>query len=188
MYELWWEGARWSRRRAGLTSVISKMLSGSRLPPPTFLVQVTVPLCVTEMMRLATEQAFSCRVASTTCLWPTCRKTVYIYFTVCAWPQALDILYFKASASELTLHKVTIQGTFSTLSLMQSYGSSDSSISFPPSSSADIWTLGILSIRKPEDCLWAYSVYMNIDITAVRDPNKYQNDTLLTLCWRELPW
>lgn len=61
-------------RRAQLTSVISKMLSGSRLPPPTFLVQVTVPLCVTEMMRLATEQAFSCRVASTTCRWPTCRK------------------------------------------------------------------------------------------------------------------
>lgn len=75
MHLLWREEARWPRRRAGLTSVISKMLSGSRLPPPTFLVQVTVPLCVTEMIRLATEQAFSCRVASTTCLWPTCRKT-----------------------------------------------------------------------------------------------------------------
>lgn len=70
-----------SKRRATLTSVISKMLSGSRLPPPTFLVQVIVPLCVTDMIRLATEQAFSCRVASTTCLWPTCRKTVNV--TVC---------------------------------------------------------------------------------------------------------
>ncbi len=70
--------ARWSGRSAGLTSVISKMLSGSRLPPPTFLMQVTVPLCVTEMIRLATEQAFSCRVASTTCRWPTCRKQVEV--------------------------------------------------------------------------------------------------------------
>lgn len=61
-----------SYRRSRLTSVISKMLSGSKLPPPTFLVQVTVPFCVTEMIKLATEQAFSCRVASTTCLWPTC--------------------------------------------------------------------------------------------------------------------
>lgn len=69
------EEARWPRWRARLTSVISKILSGSRLPPPTFLVQVTVPLCVTEMIRLATEQAFSCRVASTTCRWPTCRVT-----------------------------------------------------------------------------------------------------------------
>lgn len=60
------------------TSVISKTLSGSRLPPPIFLRQVTVPLCVTEMMRLATEQACSCRVASTTCLWPTCPKTAYV--------------------------------------------------------------------------------------------------------------
>lgn len=48
------------------------------------------------------------------------------------------------SASGLTLHRVTIQGTFSTFSLIQSYGSSDSSISFPPSSSDDICTLGIL--------------------------------------------
>lgn len=81
MFRLWLEEARWSRRRGGLTSVISKMLSGSRLPPPTFRTPVTMPLCVTEMIRLATEQAFSCRVASTTCLWPTCRKTVY---TVCS--------------------------------------------------------------------------------------------------------
>ena len=71
-------------RQARLTSVISKTLSGSRLPPPTFLTQVTVPLCVTEMMRLATEQAFSCRVASTTCLWPTCRKQrLYIHLVFC---------------------------------------------------------------------------------------------------------
>lgn len=92
MFQLRREEARWPRRRAGLTSVISKMLSGSRLPPPTFLVQVTVPLCVTDMMRLATEHAFSCRVASTTCRWPTCRRTggvsgakaVYIqYVSVC---------------------------------------------------------------------------------------------------------
>lgn len=75
MFQLRREEARWLRRGAGLTSVISKMLSGSRLPPPTFLVQVTVPLCVTDMMRLATEHAFSCRVASTTCRWPTCRRT-----------------------------------------------------------------------------------------------------------------
>lgn len=73
---------------AGFTSVISKMLSGSRLPPPTFRVQVTMPLCVTAMMRLATEQAFSCRVASTMWRWPTCRGTrwlvsVYTAFTVC---------------------------------------------------------------------------------------------------------
>jgi len=67
-------GPRCPRRRAGLTSVISKILSGSRLPPPTFLVQVTMPVCVTEMTRLATEQAFSCRVTSTTCLWPTCKQ------------------------------------------------------------------------------------------------------------------
>lgn len=66
------------------------MLSGSRLPPPTFLAQVTVPLCVTAMMRLATEQAFSCRVASTTCRCPTCSTTCGVrgaksclYFTVC---------------------------------------------------------------------------------------------------------
>lgn len=56
---------------AGLTSVISKMLSGSRLPPPTLRVQVTMPLCVTDMMRLATEHAFSCNVASTMWRWPT---------------------------------------------------------------------------------------------------------------------
>lgn len=62
------------------------MLSGSRLPPPTFLVQVTVPLCVTDMMRLATEHAFSCSVASTTCRWPTCRRTGRVRRTkaVCA--------------------------------------------------------------------------------------------------------
>lgn len=62
-------------QRCGLTSVISKMLSGSRLPPPTFRVHVIVPLCVTDMMRLATEHAFSCRVASTMCRWPTCRMS-----------------------------------------------------------------------------------------------------------------
>lgn len=55
-----------------LTSVISKILSGSRLPPPSFRTQVTVPLWETEINRLATEQAFSCKVASTTCLWPIC--------------------------------------------------------------------------------------------------------------------
>lgn len=52
---------------------------------------------------------------------------------------------FTKGWHQLTLHSVTIQGTFSTSSLRQSYGSSDSSISFPPSSSADIWTLGILT-------------------------------------------
>lgn len=51
------------------------MLSGSRLPPPTFRVHVIMPLCVTDMMRLATEHAFSCRVASTICRWPTCRTS-----------------------------------------------------------------------------------------------------------------
>lgn len=76
---LGWGGGQMARMGggwgvAGFTSVISKMLSGSRLPPPTFLVQVTVPLFVTDMMRLATEQAFSCSVASTTCRWPTCRE------------------------------------------------------------------------------------------------------------------
>lgn len=63
---------------AGLTSVISKMLSGSRLPPPTLRVQVTVPLCVTDMMRLATEHAFSCKVASTMWRWPTYGETRWL--------------------------------------------------------------------------------------------------------------
>lgn len=53
--------------------------------------------------------------------------------------------------AELTLHSVTIQGTFSTLSLMQSYGSSDSSMSFPPSSSDDMKTLGILSRKLSQE-------------------------------------
>lgn len=63
---------------AGLTCVISKMLSGSRLPPPTLRVQVTMPLCVTDMMRLATEHAFSCKVASTMWRWPTYGETRWL--------------------------------------------------------------------------------------------------------------
>ena len=51
------------------------MLSGSRLPPPTFLMHVHVPAGVTAIMRLATEHAFSCSVASTTCLGPTYTHT-----------------------------------------------------------------------------------------------------------------
>ena len=39
------------------------MLSGSRLPPPTFLMHVHVPAGVTAMMRLATENAFKRTVA-----------------------------------------------------------------------------------------------------------------------------
>lgn len=54
---------------------------------------------------------------------------------------------------ELTLHRVTMHGTFSTLILTQSYGSSDSSISFPPSSSDDIKTLGILSEKSGQELL-----------------------------------
>lgn len=50
-----------------LTSIISKMLSGSRLPFPTFLMHVTTPLLVTDTSKLAREQASSWRVASTTC-------------------------------------------------------------------------------------------------------------------------
>lgn len=134
--------------KAGFTSVISKMLSGSRLPPPTFRVQVTMPLCVTDIMRLATEQAFSCRVASTMWRWPTCRETrwlVSVYTALAVFTTGME--------PELTLHRVTIHGTFSTLILMQSYGSSDSSISFPPSSSDDMNTLGILSARSAQELL-----------------------------------
>lgn len=43
----------------GLTSIISKMLSGSRLPLPTFLMHVTTPLLVTDTNKLAKEQASS---------------------------------------------------------------------------------------------------------------------------------
>lgn len=42
-----------------LTSIISKMLSGSRLPFPTFLMHVTTPLLVTDTSKLAKEQASS---------------------------------------------------------------------------------------------------------------------------------
>lgn len=127
----------------GLTSVISKMLSGSRLPPPTLRVQVTMPLCVTDMIRLATEHAFSCKVASTMWRWPTYGGT--------RWLVSARVMTGVKKKTELTLHSVTIQGTFSTSSLIQSYGSSDSSISFPPSSSDDMKTLGILSTElSPE--------------------------------------
>lgn len=73
---------------------------------------------------------------------------------------------------ELTLQSVTMQGTFSTSTLMQSYGSSDSSISFPPSSSANICTLGILT-RK---VLPLVLIFPNITFLRSK-PN-----TLLTLC------
>jgi hypothetical protein len=56
-----------------LTSIISKILSGSKLPFPTFLMHVTTPLLVTDTSRLAKEQASSCRVASTTCRQPICK-------------------------------------------------------------------------------------------------------------------
>lgn len=139
---------------AGFTSVISKMLSGSRLPPPTFRVQVTRPLCVTDMMRLATEQAFSCRVASTMWRWPTCGETGRLV------SQRANSLHcvLTAGQAQLTLHRVTIHGTFSTPILMQSYGSSDSSISFPPSSSDDMKTLGILSANAGQGVLSAKPV------------------------------
>lgn len=55
------------RQNQSLTSIISKMLSGSRLPFPTFLMHVTTPLLVTDTSKLAKEQASSWRVASTTC-------------------------------------------------------------------------------------------------------------------------
>lgn len=42
-----------------LTSIISKMLSGSRLPFPTFLIHVTTPWLVTDTSTLAKEQASS---------------------------------------------------------------------------------------------------------------------------------
>lgn len=42
-----------------LTSIISKMLSGSRLPFPTFLMHVTTPVLVTDTSKLAKEQASS---------------------------------------------------------------------------------------------------------------------------------
>lgn len=46
-------------RPQSLTSIISKMLSGSRLPFPTFLIHVTTPLLVTDTSKLAKEQASS---------------------------------------------------------------------------------------------------------------------------------
>lgn len=42
-----------------LTSIISKTLSGSRLPFPTFLMHVTTPVLVTDTSKLAKEQASS---------------------------------------------------------------------------------------------------------------------------------
>lgn len=46
-------------QRQSLTSIISKMLSGSRLPFPTFLMHVTTPVLVTDTSKLAKEQASS---------------------------------------------------------------------------------------------------------------------------------
>lgn len=67
-----WSWGRSPRVTVHLTSIISKMLSGSRLPFPTFLTHVTTPSLVTDTSRLAREQASSWRVASTTCRQPIC--------------------------------------------------------------------------------------------------------------------
>ena len=65
------------------------------------------------------------------------------YYCVVVLQYYSDVQYCVAVGP--TLHSVTMQGTLSTLSLTQSYGSSDSSISVTPSSPSVISTLGILT-------------------------------------------
>lgn len=158
---------------ARFTSVISKMLSGSRLPPPTFRVQVTMPLCVTDMMRLATEQAFSCRVASTIWRWPTCRGTrwlvsVYTAYTAVLW--RVKILSLLCTGSLYMGHSPhwsacnhTGHPTALFLSLLHHQM---------------IWKLWVFCQQDQ------HKSYQIINL----QPKQPTDGKSLTLCWKELPW
>lgn len=149
------------------------MLSGSRLPPPTFRVQVTMPLCVTDMMRLATEHAFSCRVASTMWRWPTCEK--------------------QDDLSACIKHSPCYDGWRTRAYFAQGHYTRDILYIDPHAIIWVIWQLYFLPsfvIRWYEN--FGYSVRQNqykncCQITHLQ-PKQPTDGTSLTLCWKELPW